>query len=122
MSLYIIKDMQKFCKTIRDEAVVSLSANISKKTDIDEFITIKQCEEIVGRKCISHDDYGRLILNKDLYVDILQEIAEQIYQSALSKLAASDIIECAWDEKLQKMTFWTYKDNSIKNIDYTPLQ
>lgn len=121
MEHFVIKDMFRFCKAIRGEAVLSLSENISEQTNIDEFITIVQCEEIINRKCQSHDDYGRYILNKHLYTDILYEIAEQIYQSALSKLAASDIIECAWDDNLQKMTFWTYKNDNIHKINYTPL-
>jgi hypothetical protein len=122
MDHFFIKDMSRFCEILRKEAVFSLSDNISEKTNIDEFITLRQCEEIVNRKCKTHDESGVKILNEDIYANMLYEIAEQIYQSALSKLAASDIIECAWDDNSQKMIFWTYKDNNLHNINYTPLQ
>jgi hypothetical protein len=122
MDHFFIKDMSRFCEILRKEALFSLSDNILEKTNIDEFITLRQCEEIVNRKCKTHDESGVKILNEDIYANMLYEIAEQIYQSALSKLAASDIIECAWDDKSQKMIFWTYKDNNLHNINYTPLQ
>ena len=41
-------------------------------------------------------------------------VAEQIYQSALCKLAAEDIIQCAWDTDVNRMVFWMEDDTGEK--------
>jgi hypothetical protein len=45
-----------------------------------------------------------------MYVELIEEIANQIHQSALSKLASQDIIQCAWDDEKEQMVFWVDND------------
>ena len=57
----------------------------------------------------------KIIIDEDSYVDIILGIAEQIYHSALSKLAADDIIECAWDAEEDKMVFWMEDNDGLRH-------
>lgn len=101
---FIIKQINNFCKTIRNEVVNSFPTVIANNI-IDEFITIEQCKTIVFDRCEIDDD-GMPVVDENIYSQILIDIGQQIHQSALSKLAANDIIECAWDDKKNEMIFW----------------
>ena len=117
---FAITNLKTFCKGVRDEATRCLSVTNVKDSNIDDFITIKQCIDIVSDVC-GHNknlkkvvrDY-KLIINEDNYVDIVLIVAEQIYQSALCKLAAEDIIQCAWDTDVNRMVFWMEDDTGEK--------
>lgn len=113
---YVIVEKEKFCSSIRKQALKSLTTDIC--TDIiDGFITIEQCLDIVDHYCAGVDDNGRYVIDEESYLDMLIEISEQIYQSALSKLAAENVIQCAWSEEDDQMIFWIEEENGkIKQI------
>ena len=51
-------------------------------------------------------DDESIYLNMIVYENIVETITYQVYGAALSKLAASGFLKCAWDEKLNDMVFW----------------
>ena len=104
MKEYVITKMEKFCKAIITEAANGLSQK--QNGNINDFITIEQCKQIVESQCDIAEDTGEYTINEKSYWNIITKVSEQIYQSALSKLAADDIIECAWDDDANKMIFW----------------
>lgn len=114
MNVYAISEMDKFCIALKKEAINCLSCEEDKT--IDCFITNPQCIDIIERLCYFKDEDGIIYINEDSYTEIVLEIAEQIYQSALSKLAANDLIQCAWDEDENKMIFWVHDEHGIKEI------
>ena len=115
---YIVEKNAKFCKSLRKAAAKMLSNE--EHRNMDEFITINQCIQIVKEKCIGTDEKGRYIINTDSYAEMLIDIAEQIYQSALSKLASNDVIQCAWDDKEDCMVFWSDGENGKIDINNKP--
>ena len=118
MKEYIIEDMKRFCKKVRSYSLGFLAEDMRQK-NLKEFITLKQCAEIVKDQC-PMDENGDRAVDEDAYVDIIEQICKQIYQSALSKLAADDIIECAWDDKNDKMIFWIEEETGTRYIDLEP--
>lgn len=100
---YVITDLKKFSKALRIEAATILYSEIKEK-DINQYITLEQCSSII--KNISHKIDGEYYINEETYIMIIEEIASQIHQSALSKLASEGIIECAWDDETEQMIFW----------------
>lgn len=111
---YIVSEDDKFCKSIRKQALKSLSKESINSIDLDLFITLDQCRDIVYNCCAGQDPDGRCIIDEETYLDMLIEISEQIYQSALSKLAADNIIECAWDDEEGHMIFWINEEDGTK--------
>tara|TARA_B100001113_G_scaffold274448_1_gene229075 strand:- start:972 stop:1367 length:396 start_codon:yes stop_codon:yes gene_type:complete len=120
---FVITDIYLFCNAARLEAVRCLSVTKTKTDVMDDYITIEQCIEIVADVCgkknlESLTDLAskfKIIIDEDNYVDIILGIAEQIYHSALSKLAADDIIECAWDAEEDKMVFWMEDNDGLRH-------
>ena len=125
---FTITDINVFAEAARKEAANCLSVSSGVKTKhnadlFDDFLTINQCCQIIKDVCKISDDndasFGKLIINEDTYVDIVLEMADQLYQSSLCKLASQNLIECAWDDKNGKMEFWILDDkgdeHSINN-------
>jgi len=100
---YVVTNIHKFSTVMRREALKVLYEEITDE-EIDKYITVKQCSSILKKLSLKID--GKLYLDEDIYLNILKEISSQIHQSALSKLASEDIIECAWDDDSQQMVFW----------------
>lgn len=115
---YIIEKKSKFCKALIKSAAKMLSNE--EHNNINEFITIDQCIDIVKEKCLGTDSAGRYIIDEDSYLEMLIDVSEQIYQSALSKLASQDIIQCAWDENKNSMVFWIDGDQGNVEISNKP--
>jgi hypothetical protein len=45
-------------------------------------------------------------LNEERNQQNFEEAATWIHNVGLAKLAAQDLIECAWDDELNEMVFW----------------
>jgi len=110
---YRIVDVDGFCKMTRQLVATDLrgtldSTELSDK-ELDEFITLKQVEDMVRELQSSVDNDSEdddLYLNMLSYEALCDMIMNQIYGSALSKLAAEGYLEQAWDDKLNDMVFW----------------
>lgn len=104
METFSIVDMSGFIKTVRDGAAKSLSENYTD--NVDNYVTVGQIESMVKNKSVGMDDENNYMITEEIFDEIFESIRTDIYQSALSKLAASDKIECAWDDKTNEMIFW----------------
>lgn len=105
-AMYSIKDMDGLCCSIRKIVAKDLAGEkIVHMTDLDlnEFITIQQIKNIIMDYCIIDDD--DILVNTEIYSKILEEVSSDMYGAALSKLAASDKIDVAWDDELNEMIF-----------------
>tara|TARA_B100001778_G_scaffold240113_1_gene200528 strand:- start:1710 stop:2090 length:381 start_codon:yes stop_codon:yes gene_type:complete len=102
---FAIKKLDEISDIIRDNAATSL-AETYQSNQLDKFVTINQIEDLIIEHSLGTDDEGQYIINMDVFADIFDSVRNMIYQSALSKLAASGTIESAWDSEKDKMVFW----------------
>ena len=113
---YIITDTEEFVHLMRSTAASSLAEEYMGKTkeysdkDLDGITTLSQVESIIAEKSIDVYEESKYIINGDIFEDIFDEVRNLIYQSAMSQLAAKGYIECAWDDKKNKMIFWVDKE------------
>ena len=113
---YVITDTDEFVHLMRSTAASSLAEEYLGKTkqysdkDLDGITTLNQVESIIAEKSIDIDEESKYIINGDIFEDIFDEVRNLIYQSAMSQLAAKGYIECAWDDKKNKMIFWVDKE------------
>jgi hypothetical protein len=89
---------------MREAAAKSISSD--NRDNLDEYISLKQMTNLVEEFCLGHDDEDRPLLDEDTNEQIFEETAIWIHNIALAKLAAQDLIECAWDDKVNEMVFW----------------
>ena len=109
---YVILDIETLASNIRKE-----SAEIFCKdhnTDLESYITLNQIVSLIKEKSLGQNDDGDYLINDKIYDDIFKSVATMLYEVSLSRLAASDLIESAWDNDKNKMIFWP-KD---KNLDF----
>ena len=108
-----IKKLDEVSDIIREQAAESLSEEYHSST-LDKFVTINQIENLIIENSLGTDDQGQYIINMTIFTDVFDTVRNLIYQSALSKLAASGTIESAWDSDKDKMVFWI--DSKVSGV------
>jgi hypothetical protein len=116
---YSITDLNEFAKSIRDGAARSISENYTE--NLDDFITVEQIKNLIEQNHIGYDSDGLLQINENIFDNLFDYIRYDIYQVALSRLAANGHIECAWDDNSNEMVFWIdSKSEGNKTINSLP--
>ena len=90
--------------TRKTGAAKSLSEN--HNDNLDEYVSIDQIINLVKNECVGFDDENRPLLDEDTNEKIFENTAVWIHNVGLAKLAAQDLVECAWDDKSNEMIFW----------------
>jgi hypothetical protein len=108
--VYAITDVQGYVSQMREVAAKALSEN-SDQDDLDSYISLNQMINLLNENCLGFDDNDRPLLNEDANEKIFEEASVWIHSVGLAKLAAKDLVECAWDEKSNEMVFWAKETN-----------
>jgi len=103
--VYAIVDVDGYASQMRQAAADSISENGSSD-NLDNYISINQMMGLVKQSCLGFDDNNRPLLNEDANNEIFEQAAIWIHNVGLAKLAAKDLVECAWDDKSNEMVFW----------------
>jgi hypothetical protein len=110
--LYSIVDLEGYAKQIREAAAQALSED--NNDNLDDYITVTQLIQMVRKNCCGFDDDDRPLLNEDINEQIYDYTITWIHNVGLAKLAAQDLVECAWDDKVNEMVFWPKETKSVK--------
>ena len=103
--VYAIIDLDGYVSQVRETAAQSISEN-STNDDLDSYITLDQMVGLVKNNCLGFDDNEHPLLNEEKNQKIYEEAVIWIHNIGLAKLAAQDLVECAWDDELNEMVFW----------------
>jgi len=103
--VYAITDIEGYVSQMREAAANSISEN-SSEDNLDEYISINQMIGLVKSNCLGFDDNDHPLLNEKKNQHIFEEAAIWIHNIGMAKLAAKDLLECAWDNELNEMVFW----------------
>jgi len=112
--LYAIVDLDGYASQIREAAAKSLCD--TSNDDLNEYISLAQIINMVKENCKGFDEEDRPLLDEDTNEKIFEDTAVWIHSVGLAKLAAQDLIECAWDGENNQMVFWA-KENKVENHD-----
>lgn len=102
--VYAITDLEGYISQMRDAAAKSLSEDCDE--NLDEFISVGQMTNMINNECLGFDDENRPMLDENTNERIFENTAIWIHNVALAKLAAKDLVECAWDNDSNEMIFW----------------
>lgn len=102
--VYAITDLEGYATQMRDAAAKSLTD--SNEDNLDDFISIGQIINMVSEECLGFDDEDRPLLNEETNERIFENTSIWIHEVGLAKLAAKDLVECAWDDEQNEMIFW----------------
>ena len=109
---YIITDLDGYARTIRDGAAKSFAEDYTE--NLDDFISIGQVKNLIKKMSQIDEDTGDLIITEDIYNDTFDEIRDLIYGVGLAKLSSKGVVECAWDNNLNRMIFWLADENKTQ--------
>ena len=116
--VYAITNLDGYANEIRTAAANSISD--CQNDNLDEYITITQITNLVKQKCLGYDDLNRPMLNELINETIYEDIAVWIHNVGLARLAAEDLVECAWDEDSNEMVFWAKPKPKKKKKEKKP--
>lgn len=116
MSLYAITNLDGYATQIREAAAKSLCD--TGNDDLNDYITLTQIINMVTENCKGFDEEDRPLLDEDTNEKIFEDTAVWIHSVGLAKLAAQDLIECAWDDESNEMVFWA-KEKKVENHEST---
>jgi hypothetical protein len=102
--LYAITNLNGYVTEMRQAAASTLSSDSCD--NLDEFISLKQMINLVKSECVGFDDNNRPLLNEDTNEKIYESTVTWIHNVGLAKLAAKNLVECAWDSETNEMVFW----------------
>lgn len=115
--IYTITNLDGYASQIREAAARSLVEADDCSDDLEEFISLCQIKNLIKSECIGFDDFDRPMLDEDTNEKIFDDTALWIHNVALAKLAAKDLLECAWDSESNDMIFWAKvkEPNNVKS-------
>lgn len=102
--VYAITDLEGYVSQMREAAANDLCDSCTD--NLDDYVSLNQITNLVREKCLGFDDHDRPILNENINEQIFEETSIWIHSVGLAKLAAKDIVECAWDDESNEMVFW----------------
>jgi hypothetical protein len=111
--VYAITNLEGYASQTREAAAKHLSENSEENLDI--YISITQIINLIKEKCLGFDDQNRPMLDENINEEIYETIIVWIHNVGLAKLAAQDLVECAWDDKTNEMIFWPKEKKKTKN-------
>lgn len=106
--VYCIINPEKYAHMVRREAADSFAKEerLDENEDLEKYVTINQVCQMIAENAMGKDDEDHYVITKEGYNFLFAQIKTRIYNSGLSKLAAKNLLECAWDEKKKTMIFW----------------
>jgi hypothetical protein len=106
---YIVNDLTHLASSIRKNAAMNIGD--TENQDLNTFVSIHQVESVILENT-DKDEENNIIMDEDQYNTIFNEVSDWIINSGLSKLAAEDKIQCAWDDEQNCMIFWHNETSS----------
>lgn len=104
--VYAIVDLNGYVSQMREAAAEDISEN-SSNDNLDDYISLDQMVGLVKTNCLGYDDKNYPLLDEKTNQKIFEETAIWIHNVGLAKLAAKDLVECAWDDQSNEMVFWS---------------
>lgn len=112
--VYAIIDLEGYVSQMRNAAAKSISDEYTD--NLDDYISIGQMINLVKSYCKGFDDNDNPLLDEETNEQIFESTAIWIHEVGLAKLAAQDLVECAWDNESNEMVFWRKEKESPKNV------
>lgn len=106
--VYAIVDLTGYAFQMRKAAAESLCDHHSD--DLNDYISVDQMIGLVKEECVGFDDQDRPLLNEETNANIFDKATVWIHNVGLARLAAQDLVECAWDNTNNEMIFWAKQE------------
>lgn len=108
--VYAITDLKGYVTEMREAAASSFCDSFEE--DLDGYINLNQMMNLVKSECLGFDDENRPLLNEEANEKIYESTVTWIHNVGLAKLAAKDLVQCAWDSKNNEMIFWAKENDT----------
>lgn len=102
--VYAITNLEGYADEMRSCAAKHICETYDD--DLNEYISIGQMINLVKEHCLGFDEENRPMLDEITNSQIFEQTCVWIHNIGLARLAAKDLIQCAWDNNSDEMVFW----------------
>lgn len=103
--IYAITNLEGYAQEMRDCAAKNICESYSE--NLDDYISMGQMINLIKDNSVGVDDENRPLLDEDANIKIFEETSVWIHNIGLAKLAANNLVQCAWSSEENTMIFWT---------------
>lgn len=115
--VYTIIHLDNYAEEMRASAAKSICDEYTE--NLNEYISIGQMINLIKENCVGVDDNDRPLIDEDANIKIFEETSVWIHSVGLARLAAKDLIECAWSDEDNAMVFWAKEKPENTNESHT---
>ena len=105
--VYAITNLDGYAEEMRVCAAKQICETYDE--DLNQYISIGQMINLVKQNCVGFDEQNRPLLDEDRNSEIFEQTCVWIHNVGLARLAAKDLVQCAWSDEDNTMIFWTNK-------------
>lgn len=106
--MYKVNNLNGFAKRIGK--LVAREIDISVK-ELKEYISVKSIKDIILEHSMKMESDDSVYMDEERTQAACEDIADWLSGVEHAKLAAEDLIECYWDNKLNTMLFYLKKED-----------
>ena len=107
--MYKIDNLNGFAKKLG--RLVAKEIDISIK-ELKEYISVRSIKEIILEHSVDSEDEDKSIyIDEDRTSAACEDIADWLIGVEHAKLAAEDLVECYWDNKINTMMFYLKEED-----------
>jgi hypothetical protein len=110
---YVITNLDGYANKMIQSVLEALGEKLEDIQDHDKYITLEQMKGIINENSIGFDLEHRPFLNINSSEKIFEATVVWVKNTILARLAAKDLVECAWDDEKNDWVFW-YKEDKEK--------
>lgn len=103
--IYAITNLEGYAVEMRESAAKAICESYDE--NLDDYISIGQMINLIQANSLGKDDSNRPLLDEDTNREIFDQTCVWIHNIGLAKLAAQDLVQCAWSDEENSMIFWT---------------
>ena len=107
IEVMVVEDRDLFLTSLRDSVSVTVANDAIDDGVLDKYLTLEQMSQILEDYVEGIDEEtGCEFMTEEAYALLLKDVTATFLGTCLSKLAAADLVESAWDDERGEQVFW----------------
>lgn len=108
VEIMLIEDVDLFLVSLRGAVSLTIAKDAVDEGSLEKYLPIMQMKAILDEYVDGTDEEtGLPFMLADAYPILVEDVSSAFLGVCLSKLAAADLIESAWDDERGEQIFWT---------------
>lgn len=110
----LVTDLEVFVVSLREAVSASVAKGAIADKDLGEYVSVGQLKSLIESYIEGVDEEsGHPFMREETYLALLNEASSVFLGACLSKLAAADLVDTAWDDERGQQVFWVKENRDV---------